>query len=103
MGENVCIYYDDNMGVETVSLRFASTYGPGKTARHGAMGDEPHRREPGAWPAVPLEQGGDDKDDFIYNKDSANGIFLATTAEKVKSRVLISGPASASRCGTSRR
>ena len=37
MGENVCTYYNDNMGVETVSLRFASTYGPGKTARHGPM------------------------------------------------------------------
>ncbi len=34
-----------------------------------------------------LEQGGDDKDDFIYNKDSASGIFLATVTEKVKSRV----------------
>ena len=37
MGENVCIYYSDNMGLDTVSLRFASTYGPGKTARHGPM------------------------------------------------------------------
>ena len=37
MGENVCAYYNDNMGIETVSLRFASTYGPGKTARHGPM------------------------------------------------------------------
>jgi UDP-glucose 4-epimerase len=88
MGENVCTYYHDNMGVETVSLRFASTYGPGKTARHGPMAvmsrivENPARGLP-----FKLEQGGDDKDDFIYNKDSANGIFLATTAEKVKSRV----------------
>jgi UDP-glucose 4-epimerase len=34
-----------------------------------------------------LEQGGEDKDDFIYNKDSALGIYLATVADKVKSRV----------------
>ena len=33
-----CLYYADNMGVDTVVLRFASTYGPGKTARHGKMG-----------------------------------------------------------------
>jgi len=36
MGENVCTYYHDNMGIETVSLRFASTYGrarPRGTAR----------------------------------------------------------------------
>lgn len=37
MGENICTYYNDNMAIETVSLRFASTYGPGKTARHGPM------------------------------------------------------------------
>jgi UDP-glucose 4-epimerase len=34
-----------------------------------------------------LAQGGDDKDDFIYNKDSALGLYLATVADKVKSRV----------------
>ena len=34
-----------------------------------------------------LERGGDDKDDFIYNKDSANGIYLATVAGKLKGRV----------------
>ena len=88
MGENVCSYYHDNLGVETVSLRFASTYGPGKTARHGPMAvmsrivENPVHGLP-----FKLQQGGDDKDDFIYNKDSANGIFLATVAEKVKSRV----------------
>src|SRR5882672_6925023 len=37
MGENICTYYNDHMGIETVSLRFSSTYGPGKTARHGPM------------------------------------------------------------------
>ena len=38
MGEHMCLYYQGNMGVDTVVLRFASTYGPGKTARHGKMG-----------------------------------------------------------------
>jgi UDP-glucose 4-epimerase len=88
MGENVCTYYHDNMGVETVSLRFASTYGPGKTARHGPMAVMSRIVEnPAHGLPFKLEQGGDDKDDFIYNKDSANGIFLATVTEKVKSRV----------------
>lgn len=88
MGENVCTYYNDNMGIETVSLRFASTYGPGKTARHGPMGvtsaivENPARGLP-----FRIKQGGDEKDDFIYNKDSANGIYLATVADKLKSRV----------------
>jgi UDP-glucose 4-epimerase len=88
MGENVCAYYNDNMGIETVSLRFASTYGPGKTARHGPMAVMSRIVEnPAHGLPFKLEQGGDDKDDFIYNKDSALGIYLATVAEKVKSRV----------------
>ena len=88
MGENVCTYYNDNMGIETVSLRFASTYGPGKTARHGPMAVMSRIVEnPAHGLPFKLEQGGDDKDDFIYNKDSALGIYLATVADKMKSRV----------------
>jgi UDP-glucose 4-epimerase len=88
MGENICAYYNDNMGIETVSLRFASTYGPGKTARHGPMAVMSRIVEnPAHGLPFKLEQGGDDKDDFIYNKDSALGIYLATVVEKVKSRV----------------
>ena len=88
MGENVCIYYSDNMGLDTVSLRFASTYGPGKTARHGPMAVMSRIVEnPAHGLPFKLEQGGDDKDDFIYNKDSATGIYLATVAGKLKSRV----------------
>jgi len=88
IGENVCIYYHDNMGLETVSLRFASTYGPGKTARHGPMAVMSRIVEnPAHGLPFKLEQGGDDKDDFIYNKDSALGIYLATVAAPRKSRV----------------
>jgi UDP-glucose 4-epimerase len=88
MGENVCTYYNDSMGIETVSLRFASTYGPGKAARHGPMAVMSRIVEnPAHGLPFKLEQGGDDKDDFIYNKDSALGIYLATVADKVKSRV----------------
>jgi UDP-glucose 4-epimerase len=88
MGENVCIYYSDNMGLDTVSLRFASTYGPGKTARHGPMAVMSRIVEnPAHGLPFKLEKGGDDKDDFIYNKDSATGIYLATVAGKLKSRV----------------
>jgi UDP-glucose 4-epimerase len=88
MGENVCIYYSDNMGLDTVSLRFASTYGPGKTARHGPMAVMSRIVEnPAHGLPFKLERGGDDKDDFIYNKDSANGIYLATIAGKLKNRL----------------
>jgi UDP-glucose 4-epimerase len=88
MGENICTYYNDNMGIETVSLRFASTYGPGKTVRHGPMAVMSRIVEnPAQGLPFKIQQGGDDKDDFIYNKDSALGIYLATVADKVKSRV----------------
>ena len=88
MGEHAGLYYAANMGVDVVVLRFGTTYGPGKTARHGKMGitsqivEAPFRGEP-----FHLSQGGDQKDDFVYNKDSALGIYLACMAKSPKSRV----------------
>ena len=64
------------------------TYGPGKTARHGKMGVTSQIVEaPAAGKPFHLPQGGDEKDDFIYNKDSALGIYLATVADNPKSRI----------------
>jgi UDP-glucose 4-epimerase len=88
MGEQACLYYQANMGVDAVVLRFATTYGPGKTARHGKMGVTSQIVEaPARGESFHLAQGGDEKDDFIYNKDSAFGIYLATIAANPKSRV----------------
>ena len=88
MSEHLCVYYSDNMGIDAVVLRFATTYGPGKTARHGKMGVTSQIVEaPGAGKPFHLAQGGDEKDDFIYNKDSALGIYRATIAESPKSRI----------------
>jgi len=82
MAEQVGLYYQAHMGVDVVVLRFATTYGPGKTARHGKMGVTSQIVEnPFNGLAFRLAQGGDEKDDFIYNKDSAHGIYLACTAE----------------------
>lgn len=88
MGEHAALYYAKAFGLDTVVLRFGTTWGPGKTARHGPMGttsaivEAPFRGEPFC-----LKQGGDQKDDFTYNKDSAQGIYLATIATNPKSRV----------------
>src|SRR6516164_3615459 len=72
MAEQVGLYYQAHMGVDVVVLRFATTYGPGKTARHGKMGVTSQIVEnPFNGLAFRLAQGGDEKDDFIYNKDSA--------------------------------
>jgi UDP-glucose 4-epimerase len=88
MGEQTGIYYANNMGLDVAVLRFATTYGPGKTARHGKMGvtsqivESPFHGLPFHHPA-----GADARDDFVYNKDSALGIYLATVVEKVPSRI----------------
>ncbi len=88
MGEQTGLYYQANMGIDVVVLRFATTYGPGKTARHGKMGVTSQIVEnPANGLPFRLAQGGEEKDDFLYNKDTANGNFLAATADNPKSRV----------------
>lgn len=88
MGEHAGLYYAKSMGLDVAVLRFATTYGPGKTARHGNMGvtsqivEAPFNGKPFHHP-----HGADARDDMIYNKDSALGIYLATIADTVPSRV----------------
>jgi len=87
MGENATLYWG-TLGLDVVVLRFASTYGPGKTSRHGNMGVTSQIIEqPASGQPFRIAQGGDEKDDFIYNKDSALGIYLATMAKDLNSRV----------------
>lgn len=88
MAERTVIYYAKNFGLDVAVLRFATTYGPGKTARHGNMGVTSQIVE-GPFNGLPFHHpaGGDAKDDFVYNKDSALGIFLATVAKAVPSRI----------------
>ncbi len=87
MGEHATLYWA-TLGLDVVVLRFATTYGPGKTARHGNMGvtsqivEQPANGQP-----FRIANGGDEKDDFIYNKDSALGIYLAVTAKNPASRI----------------
>jgi UDP-glucose 4-epimerase len=81
MGEHMGQFYKNTYGLEFVALRFGMTFGPGKTVRHGAMSILSQIIEgPYAGKAVKIEQGGDQKDDFIYNRDVASGIYLACIA-----------------------
>jgi len=87
MAENACLYYQATFGLDVIALRFASTYGLGKYARgtHGVTSriiEDPARGCP-----VHVPTGGDLKDDYIYNKDSALGIYLACIAERTKSHL----------------
>ena len=88
MSEQTALYYANNFGLDVAILRFATTYGPGKTARHGKMGVTSQIVE-APFNGLPFHHpyGAEAKDDFIYNKDSALGVYLATTADKVPSRV----------------
>jgi UDP-glucose 4-epimerase len=88
MAEHTCLYYNTAFNVDVVLLRFATTFGPGKTERHGNMGVTSQIIEaPAKGLPFHLKQGGDEKDDFVYNKDSALGIYLATVTENLEHRV----------------
>ncbi len=88
MAENTVMYYHTTFGLDVGILRFATTFGPGKTERHGNMGVTSQIIEaPASGRPFVLKQGGDERDDFIYNKDSALGIYLATVAPKLPSRI----------------
>lgn len=85
MGEHMGAFYKSTYGLEFVALRFGMTLGPGKTVRHGKMSilnqiiEKPYVGE-----AVKIEQGGDQKEDFLYIKDAAAGIYLACVAPKLR-------------------
>ena len=85
MGEHMGQFYQSTYGLEFAALRFGMTFGPGKTVRHGAMSilsqiiEFPYSGKP-----VRIEKGGDQKEDIIYNKDVALGIYLACTAPKLR-------------------
>lgn len=83
MGEHMGQFYQRTYGLEFAALRLSSTYGPGKTVRHGGMAVLSQIIE-GAYSgkATRIEKGGDQKDDIIYNKDAAYGIYLACTTRE---------------------
>ena len=85
MSEHMGQFYRRTYGLEFVALRFSMTYGPGKLARHGAMSVLSQIVEGAhSGKSVKIEKGGDQKDDMIYNKDVAYGIYLACVAPKVR-------------------
>lgn len=76
--------YEENCGIEFVACRFASTYGPGKWA-HGAwaaaaaiidqafLGQE-----------INIPKGGDQGNEFLYNRDSGRALVLACFAQNLE-------------------
>ncbi len=75
-------YYRERYGVEFVSLRFSSIYGPGKQARHGVLslyGQLIEDVMSGKKVVIPC--GGDQYNDALYVGDVARAIFLALKTE----------------------
>lgn len=74
--------YRERYGIQFIVLRFATTYGPGKLARHGAVGLVSRIVESAlAGKEFSVPQGGDQKNDLIYNRDVALAVFLAATRD----------------------
>lgn len=86
--ENMALNYNRIYGLDCIVLRFAFTYSPGKQARHGGFAIVSNIIE-SAMLKKPLEipQGREQQDDFIYNRDVANGIVLAGFAKNLQHRV----------------
>jgi UDP-glucose 4-epimerase len=88
-GEKLGFKYQKKYGLEFVALRYSSTWGPGKLLH----GPSPHTIHVGiienAMLGCPLRypQGGEQKDDLIYHKDSANGVVLASMTENLSHSV----------------
>ncbi|MBN9107915.1 MAG: NAD-dependent epimerase/dehydratase family protein [Pseudonocardia sp.] len=79
--EEIGRWYARNRGIEYVSLRFATIFGPGKLARHGGFSAYSSMIElPAAGEAAHLGQGGDQRDDAIYVADIADAVIAATLA-----------------------
>jgi UDP-glucose 4-epimerase len=83
-GEKLGLKYQKKYGIEFVALRYGATWGPGKLLHgpsahtiHGGLIENSMLGKPISHP-----QGGEQKEDLIYHKDSANGTVLACLAEK---------------------
>lgn len=84
LGQN----YEKNYGIQFLSLRFSSSYGPGKLSRHGPMAVHSKVIE-NAMCGIPtvIPQGAQEIDDMIYVKDVAHSIVCALFAKDPKSRI----------------
>lgn len=86
--ENMGLDFNRVYGLDFVALRFSSPYGIGRLARHGIVSITSRIIE-SAMLNQPLDipQGAEQKDDFIYHRDVANGIVLACFADKLEHRI----------------
>ena len=83
--EGMSLNYQRNYGLQFVSLRFATIFGPGKLARHGNVSIHSRMLEDSlAGRPVRIPKGGEQRDDIVYVDDVAEGIVLAALHERPK-------------------
>jgi len=86
--EDMGLHYNRIYGLDFVVIRMGTTWGPGKLSQHGSLApveniiESARLKKPLEWP-----QGGDQKDDFIYYKDIANGIALACFSKNLEHHI----------------
>lgn len=86
--ETLGTYYRKKYGVDFVSLRFGSIYGPGKEVRHGALslyGQMIENVMSGK--GFSVESGGDQLNEALYVGDVARSIILALEVKDPAERV----------------
>lgn len=87
-GELMGRQYMASYGIEFVALRFAATYGPGKLARHGAVGTVSRLIETVlAGKEFSLPRGAEQRDDLVYNRDVGEAVFRAATVATLSAHV----------------
>jgi UDP-glucose 4-epimerase len=81
-GEQVLAWYGRNTGVECVSLRFGTVFGPGRLQRHeGPINTYSSMIElPASGRSFTLDHGGDEGDDLVYVLDVADAIATVALA-----------------------
>ena len=80
-GEHLGLRYQRRYGLEFITIRFASTVGPGKLRRHGLYAQHSTIVENAmAGQATHLPRGADAVHDPVYHADCASGIICALTA-----------------------
>lgn len=80
--EDAARHYRRLFGLDLLTLRLGSTYGPGKLARHGAVGLKSRIVEAG-FHGEPFEvPDPDHRDDVVYNLDVARAVVLAAFAQR---------------------
>jgi len=81
--------YNHHYNLECVGLRFAATFGPGKTfAKHGYHAIISKMIEDSiiGKPTV-IPKGGNQRNDYVYYKDVARGLILACLAKNLRHKI----------------